>query len=57
MLSLHPMSKTLHKYTRPQAEPCDAFVGCAGNEPLQPGSPWHSPEAEDDLTISELWEF
>ena len=54
------MRQNLHKYIRPQAQACfvDAFVGCAGNEPLQPGSPWHSPEEDSDYVVAgDFWEF
>ena len=53
------MNEKRHTYTRPQTETCfeDAFVGCAGNEPLQPGSPWGAPATDDDFTLSDVWEF
>lgn len=59
MLSLPAMNDKRHTYIRPQAENCleGAYVGCAGNEPLQPGSPWHIQGEDDDLTVSEIWDF
>ncbi|MBO7644364.1 MAG: hypothetical protein J6S62_05330 [Bacteroidales bacterium] len=53
------MNDKRHTYIRPQAENCleGAYVGCAGNEPLQPGSPWHIQGEDDDLTVSEIWDF